>query len=215
MKDHSKKPSTPPPVSPLAQEGGNRAGQAGQQNPSPKIHPKAPDPELRYKFWELVALYSNLAVAIVGFLGVVWSLNNNRQTLHANTKSLRANVQNAVLSHVVNLDKVFIDKPYLLPYFYEDKPPDPNDHYQEVIATAQLTMDVLDIASVQSTRFRDEWEDPDGWDRWIIDMFKHSPVLRQYLAKHKDWYGQSVRARLEKAQEEARDGRREAMGKKR
>ena len=85
-----------------------------------KISPKASDPDLRYKFWQLVALYINLAVAFTGFLALVITVNSN-------TSSLRANVQNNVLSHVSGLDKLFIEKPYLRAYFYDGKEPDPQD----------------------------------------------------------------------------------------
>ena len=161
-----------------------------------KISPKASDPDLRYKFWQLMALYLNLLVAVIGFFALVITVNSN-------TSSLRANVQNNVLSHVSGLDKLFLEKPYLRAYFYDGKEPDPQDPgYQEVIAAAEWFTDVLDIAGVQNERFRDEWEDPEAWDNWTIDMLKHSPVMRKFLEEHSRWYSQGLTRKLKRAQAE-------------
>jgi hypothetical protein len=55
---------------------------------------------------------------------------------------------------------------------------------------------VLDIASIQSTRYPEHWDDPEAWDRWTCDLLHGSPALREYLQAHRDWYNQKGRKGL-------------------
>src|SRR5438067_12891819 len=100
-----------------------------EKAPSEKISPKAHDPELRYKCWQLLAAYASLLVAILGIWFVVKSINNNATSLDNNTKSVRNGVQQSMLSLVTEMDRMFVDKPELYPYFYrcQEMKLDPND----------------------------------------------------------------------------------------
>jgi hypothetical protein len=126
----------------------------------------------------------------LGFVAVILSVN-------ANTKSLRANVENSLVTHVINLNRLNIDKPFLHPYFDEGKVPDPNDpHYGEILATAQMVANILDLASIQSLRYRDQWENPEAWDAWVTDSLRNSPILVKYLRAHPKWYGDALRDKM-------------------
>ncbi|HEU0298871.1 MAG TPA: hypothetical protein VFR37_05435 [Longimicrobium sp.] len=147
-----------------------------------RIRPSASTPDLRYKFWHLVLLSANLCIAMLGFYGVWNSLNHN-------AKSVRNSVQHAMLTHVSNLDRLMVERPHLYGYFYECKPLERGDSlYTEVRAAGMLFLDVLDIVGSQSTVFRENWNEPDAWDRWISDTFEHSPALRQLLSEYSSWY---------------------------
>lgn len=167
--------------------------------------------DVRYKFWHLTAQYSSLVVAIAGFWAVWSSLENN-------TKSVRANVQNVMLTHVTGLNRFFMERPELYPYFYEGKkPPDPkvpcrkntsvqqrgagSPCYLDLFLAATSIADVLDIVDTQSIRFRDQWEDPDAWDTWIKDSMKQSPILREYLRKKCRWYGKRLIRQLKQVEQ--------------
>lgn len=167
--------------------------------------------DVRYKFWHLTVQYSSLVLAIFGFL-VLWS------SLKKNTQSVRANVQNGMLTQVAGLSKTLMDKPELYTYFYKgEPPPDPklpcvphssgavekaqSPCYVEVLAAAISKADVLDLVSTQSTRFPDLWDDPEAWDRWVEDSIKQSPILRDYLQNNCRWYGTSLIKHLKKVDE--------------
>jgi hypothetical protein len=160
--------------------------------PKPRIHHKSSDPDLRYKFWALLGQYASLSIAIIGFAAVLYSIN-------ANTRSLRANVQNSIGNHVLNLDKIFVDKPELLPYFYDGKVPDPSDkNYLQLVAVTQSFADTMDVLSDQVIRFRDEWENPEAWDIWLDDCLRKSPIRVKYLRDHRGWYGHSLMQRVDR-----------------
>jgi len=182
--------------------------QAKKKTKRRRINPTDECLDVRYKFWDLSAQFSALAVAILGF-GVVW------HSLRANNQTVRAEVQNGVLSHVMELSKPLIDKPGLYRYFYENATP-PDDKipcstngsvakpetkgfcYKEVLVVAISRADVLDIVATQSIRFPDLWEDSEAWDQWIDDSLKNSPILRRYLDDKCTWYGKPLIQHLQK-----------------
>jgi hypothetical protein len=107
-----------------------------------------------------------------------------------------------MLTHVGDLGKLLLQRPDMYPYFYLNQQPDEKNTKlkQELEIMAIVFADVLDEASVQSTRFKDQWEDPKSWDKWTEDMLKRSPILREFLKdpKHDGWYGPLLMQRLQK-----------------
>jgi len=145
-------------------------------------------------------------IAVIGFFGL-WS------SVNSNTKSVRANVQSNMLNHVTALDSLFLAHPDFYPYFYEGKqPPVEKDCdrtnaasqprasadkqsvvtepcYRDLYIAAMRVADVLDIVGVQNIRFKNEWENPEAWDKWTIEQLKCGPILLRFLNDHRDWYG--------------------------
>ena len=116
-------------------------------------------------------------------------------------KSVRANVTNSTVTHVTRLDEIFIERPYLTPYFYEGKPVDAKDKkHLEVYATAVMMLDVFDVVGNQTRHYPEFWDEPGAWDEWVIDVFANSPVLRDTLDKHKNWYGEKMKELRRKGQ---------------
>lgn len=143
--------------------------------------------DLFIKRWQLTVQIASLVVAGLGFF-FLWSSVNN------NSRSLGATVQNNMLTHVTDVSKLMQEKPWVYPYFYEDKPIDPHDpHYQELLITAMQFADVLDIVTLQSSQYKNQWQKPDAWDKWACDRLEHSPILRQVLREHLDWYGDGIK----------------------
>ncbi len=146
--------------------------------------------QLRVQIVSLIVAGLSLIVAGLGFLFVVLSLNNN-------ARSLGATVQNNMLNHVTDLNKLMQEEPWAYPYFYENKPVDPKDpHYQELLIIAMHFADVLDIVTLQSSQYKNQWQKPEAWDRWTCDTLERSPILRQFLREHLDWYGDGIKGKF-------------------
>jgi hypothetical protein len=163
--------------------------------------------DLRYKLVTLIISVTSLFISITGFILILRSINLNQQQVSINTDHLRlntsqaarlekyqrANVQNSIFGHVNTLNQVFMDKPYLRPYFYGGKAIDEKDaRYLEVSALAEMMIDVFDLISGQNRYFPEYWESPEAWDEWIIDMFSNSPILRDTYDKYSHWYDESL-----------------------
>ena len=147
--------------------------------------------DLDIKRWQLRVQIASLIVAGLGFF-FLWSSVNN------NTRSLGATVQNNMLTHLTDLNKLLREKPWIYPYFYANQAPDPKDtRYQELLFAAMSYADVLDIVSIQSTQYKEQFESPEAWDKWTCDMLEHSPILQQYLQEHRTWYGKGLIRKLD------------------
>jgi hypothetical protein len=191
-----------------------------EQEPRKRISAQSQDPDLRYKFWHLFAQYSSLTIAVIGFFGLWFSVNSN-------TKSVRANVQSSMLTQVTALDSVFLAHPDFYPYFYEGRQPPVRTGcyrvdaaskpkamvnrqpvevtepcYQDLYVAAMRVADVLDIVGVQNIRFKNEWENPEAWDKWTFDQLKCGPILLEFLNDHRDWYGTGLIEKRDKVERE-------------
>jgi hypothetical protein len=156
----------------------------------------------RYKLWHLLLLTANLVIAAAGFFAV-W------RTLHNSAHVLRNSVQQSVVTQVVALDRLMIDRPELYPYFYNCKPLAAGDTlYTTVRSAGMMYLDVFDIVSSQNTIFKTNWENPELWNRWIVDTFAHSPALRDLLRNYSHWYGPRLNGLRKQAEEEVRTGAR-------
>jgi len=85
-------------------------------------------------------------------------------------------------SWTIDLDKAFLDKPELRPYFYENAAFTTNDtNYEEVMAMSEYMLDTLD--SFVNHRFVTEKKPvQQSWKNWMFFCFSNSPALRYYVA---------------------------------
>jgi len=150
--------------------------------------------DLRYKLW-------SFCISILGFALVVVGLSINFYQTRKVAKSVAANILHSTANQVITLDRLFVEKPELRPYFYNCKPlDDKDDKSTQVQATAELMLDVFDVVADQSKDFAEYYERPEAWDTWIIDMFGTSPVLRDKFQQSSDWYAYKLKRLYEKRQ---------------
>jgi hypothetical protein len=195
---------------------------SGQQGtialrPDPKPTGLPPSEEQK-RYWAQELFYKRLGllISIGGFILIIlsvfatrWQISINTEQLRLNTaqsqqvaKSIRANVESTIVTHVTSLDQVFMKEPDLAPYFYENKPIDRKDKmYPKVSATAVMVLDVFDLVATQNKHYPEFWDTPEAWDEWMIDVFSKSPILREFIDTHQGWYGKSLKALREKAKE--------------
>jgi len=164
-----------------------------KENP---ISRKSKDPDLRFKFWQLAAMYTNLVIAVVGIGFVWWTLSNN-------ALSARSTMQQSMVKLVTDMDRVFVEHPDLYPYFYQCQEIDPsNKLYTEASAAAVQMLDLMDIAATQNDTFKSQWDTPQAWDEWIRDQLRRSPITRDRLKTYLNWYGKRLKKHYEAVEED-------------
>jgi len=157
--------------------------------------------DLFYKKLALLVSGGGFILIIAGLLFTHRQISINTEQLRLNTtqsekvaKSIRANVENATVTHVTTLDRIFIENPSLTPYFYERKTiTDKDKDYPKVTAIAFMELDVFDLVVTQNKHYPEFWDTPGAWDEWVIDSFANSPILRDTLDKYPSWYGNSLK----------------------
>ena len=156
--------------------------------------------DLRYKRW-------SFRVSILGFALVLVGLSINFYQSGKVAKSVSANILHTTANQVINLDRLFIERPDLRPYFYDCKPIDDKDEkFAQVQSAAELMLDVFDVVADQSKSFAEYYDRPEAWDIWITDMFATSPVLRSRFQQSSDWYDNKLKQLYEKGQIKGAEG---------
>jgi hypothetical protein len=141
-----------------------------------------------------------LLISIFGFGAVLYSLHNNdlslqknEVTLKENGLALRNNVQQSMVKLTTDLDRVYIDKPYMLDYIFNNSAVNTNStNYAEACCVVTMELDVFDIAASQSETFKDQWKTPEAWTNWIVSDFSSSRILRNVYAAHPNWWGKDM-----------------------
>ncbi len=155
-----------------------------------------------YRQQDLIYKKRGLSVSIAGFVLVISGLLVNIFQSEKVAKSIRSNVENEVVTRVLDLDEVFIREPELTPYFYNGTPINKEDaKYFKVSATAVMVLDVFDMVASQNRHYPEFWDTPEAWDDWMIDTFSTSPILRDTFDKYPCWYGTSLWNLRQKAEE--------------
>ncbi len=151
-----------------------------------KVPPVEPLQEWAKRCWKTMkpfeqwTLILQIITIIVG-AGVFWQIREGSDEIE-NTKYATAN------SWMLDLDKAFLDKSELRPYFYEGKaiPPSTDREYRPVMAMSEYMLDTFD--SFISHRFPRRKRVQPSWKNWMIFCLNNSPALRSYMETNIDWY---------------------------
>jgi hypothetical protein len=187
---------------------------------NPPLSPPPPEPtqpkphSVQTGYWahDLTLKYVAIAISLLGFAFVIYSIHINTRQLQLNSKQLLLNyeaatnaqlhlkndTQQSMTKLTMDLDQLIIDHPELRPYLEGNANPtnDSQINYSRAVDGAIMTLDVFDVARVQVGTFRSEWTNPEGWTNWIIDDFAHSPFLREEYRKCASWYGPDMTAMM-------------------
>jgi hypothetical protein len=157
----------------------------------PSIHP---DEQRKYWAQDLRFRRIQLYISVIGFALVLGGLVlSYRQT--GNAASLtRAQVNNIAITHMASINRLFVEKPYLSPYFYCGKPIEKTDErYLEARAVAGLMLDAFDFFADQSKYFPQYWDKPASFDDWMSEVFANSPILRETFDELQHFYSDGLK----------------------
>lgn len=110
--------------------------------------------------------------------------------------SLRGNLQDSMRESMMEINKLFLARPLLRPYFYENKVfvPDPQnvadtELYYELSSIADCFLDIFESVKLSIEEFPDKVPDYlRAWENYIRSVFETSPFLGNHLRKHPEWY---------------------------
>jgi hypothetical protein len=158
------------------------------------MEPTSPPPTRLKRFFEHLMTWEGLsALVTITSLALVAT-----QTMDLRRSVQRDTYQKAYQT-VYDLDRHFLEHPELKGYFYGGKILD--DKTDEVTrarveSTAEWISDFFDNITYNMKSGPDE--DWSAWDSYIQETFKRSPALRDYVAKHRDWYSSELGEALDR-----------------
>jgi hypothetical protein len=113
------------------------------------------------------------------------------------TRGALAETYGTIAAHTLEIDRLFIERPYLRPYFYGGKDLSKADKetYHRVMAMAEFQLDAFDAIMTQRDYLpddKDKQEDLQTWQRYFEDSFTKSPALCERISWNPDWYMTSL-----------------------
>ena len=144
----------------------------------------------------------SLLISLLGLISLILIFYQITQTSASLKASANADIKDAYASigaFTLEVDKVFIEKPELRPYFYLGWDITEKDqHYHAVLATAEMQLDVFDAALTQLEMKPEEnaaemEAEAMLWAKYFGKSFATSRVLCKRLADDKDWYRENLR----------------------
>jgi hypothetical protein len=135
--------------------------------------------------------FGGLTLALVAAVVAIWQGNLLRKELQHSQRSMNADLQFRVHSVMQELDKFFVDRPELRPYFYDNKrPPKTKRERDQVDATAEMIVDIAE--SIVDPGHGLEAVSA-GWNKFFTSLYKNSEALRKHWAENSDYYSDNVR----------------------
>lgn len=91
---------------------------------------------------------------------------------------------------ITTVGNAFIEHPELRPYFYENRDPRPR-HRERTRAIAVVLVSAMDHVAVHFKAM--DRDTRAAWKQYFNDIYKTSPVVRDQLGAHANWYGSQLR----------------------
>lgn len=126
-------------------------------------------------------------ISVLGLPTLVISLILVWKQLKLSANANRATIYQSVPLLAFDIDRLFIDRPELKPYFYRAKPLDRDDpEYDRVMTVAELFTDLMDYVTVVEPALPEyEWG---SWKCFFRELVETSPALQQFLQEYGHWY---------------------------
>lgn len=102
-------------------------------------------------------------------------------------------------SQTLEMDKIFLERPHLRPYFYGGEDPSKIQDEKirdEVMIVAEYQLDFFDLVMTQLDYIpqdEDSAGDRANWKKYISDSFATSPALCNRIGDDPEWYMPTLR----------------------
>jgi hypothetical protein len=141
------------------------------------------------------AVVVQAAASLAGFV-LIWQLFLVR-------RNIRGTTQDSLYAHYTEVCRLFVDKPYLRPYFYNNKPKPiscPKDHpylNDEIDGVSEMILGLIEHAIVQRRNLPStSWKA--CWEPYARERVRSSQTIREFYEKNKDWYAKALRKQIKR-----------------
>jgi hypothetical protein len=143
-----------------------------------------------------VALIGNFALLVSVVLLGLQVREMAKQSSHGVQATL-ASVYQAMNDNMLQINRLFVDRPSLRSYFYEGRELDDESsaERERVEATAELFVNFIDNVLTQMPLLPSNLAQP--WRTYFASVTTSSPVLRESWKAHREWYSEEMRALLD------------------
>jgi len=138
-----------------------------------------------------VALFGNFVLTVSVILVGIQVREMTRQSRHGVQATL-ASVYQAMNNEMMQINRLFVDRPSLRPYFYEDRElaEESPEERDRIDATAELFVNFIDNVLTQMPLLPGHLAQP--WRTYFASVTTTSPVLREFWKRHREWYSEEM-----------------------
>jgi hypothetical protein len=143
-----------------------------------------------------VALFGNFVLFVSVVLLGLQVREMAKQSSHGARATL-ASVYQAMNDNMLQINRLFIDRPALRPYFYGEREltDESPDERERVEATAELFINFIDNVLTQMPLLPSNLAAP--WRTYFGSVITSSPVLSEFWKRRREWYSEEMRALLD------------------
>jgi hypothetical protein len=116
-------------------------------------------------------------------------------------KDVQGTTQDSLYAHYGEICKLFLKKPYLRPYFYENEakpascPADRPSLNDEIDGMSEMILGLIEHAVVQHANLpKASWNN--CWLPYAKERVKKSKTIREFYQKNKDWYAADLKEKI-------------------
>ena len=122
------------------------------------------------------------AIVIVGSLWFLWLQIRDLR------RSIRSSTYQNVYQLMIDIDRFFVENPNLKQYFYDGKELDTTEQVnrEKLFSIAEMLVDYFD-----NVYYQQDCLPANTFDAFIAfmrDIYRNSPVLREFLSSREHWY---------------------------
>ena len=128
-----------------------------------------------------------IAISFIGFIAVIYQL-------WSASRSIKGATHDRVYGHYHNICKIFIDRPDIRPYFYNNAPMQGVDPQlrAEIEAVSEAMLGLVEHAVVQKENMpRKSWEN--CWRPYAMERIQKSEMIKEFFEKNRGWYTEAMR----------------------
>lgn len=160
--------------------------------------------------WQTIsAVVSDAVLAATLFVFLVQARAMRQQTLHLarqtehlvrdedrSARATRAGVYQSLVQLMIDIDRIYIDRPELRCYFYDgaDEPEDLLAR-SRVSALAETYADLMDNFLTQAQHLPEHLSGP--YSAYFEDLARSSPAIRRFWRENREWYPEEMRQLLD------------------
>ena len=128
--------------------------------------------------------------SVVAGLFVIWSTNRQTMALMAETSG---SVNQQLYNQNLEVMRFIAEHPNLHPYFFSNKELSESKGEEEkaqILCTAVMVVGLMDLVAVEINELPEEFRA--SWERYVIDQYEYSAVVREQINSHSGWYSSGV-----------------------
>jgi hypothetical protein len=143
-----------------------------------------------------VALFGNFVLLVSVILVGLQVREMTRQSSHG-VRATLASVYQGMNDNMLQINRLFVDRPSLRPYFYEEQELDreSTEERKRIEATAELFISFIDNVLTQMPLLPSHLAQP--WRTYFASVTTSSPALREFWKRHREWYSDEMKALLD------------------